>query len=85
MSETARALFESLKETVQAIAPGLQDLIPEVKAELFRLKTQGAMEFASALLGNGSAFVPYGPGQYTPTPERTPERGPAAHEHEMER
>jgi hypothetical protein len=37
---------------------------------------QGSMELASALFG-GSAFVPYGPGQYTPSPER-------GHEHERE-
>jgi hypothetical protein len=40
----------------------------DVAAEIKRLRTQGAMESANALF-NGSAFVPYGPGQYTPTPE----------------
>lgn len=65
MSDTARKLFESLK----ALAPGLNNLHSEVGGELRRLSTQGAMELASALF-NGSAFVPYGPGQYTPTPER---------------
>ncbi len=48
--------------------PGLKNLMPDMKAELSRLGTQGAMELASALF-NGSSFVPYGPGQYTPSPE----------------
>ena len=47
---------------------GLKNFIPEVSAELGRLGTQGSMEAANALF-NGSAFVPYGPGQYTPTSE----------------
>jgi len=71
MSETARQLFDSLKgvkEAVQAIAPGLKDLVPEAKAEMSRLGTQGAMELAAALF-NGHGFVPYGPGQYTPSPQ----------------
>jgi hypothetical protein len=46
----------------------LGDIVPEVGAELNRLGKQGQMELANALF-NGSAFVPYGPGQYTPTPE----------------
>lgn len=68
MSESIKQLFESLKavkESVQAVAPGLKDLIPETKAEISRMGTQGSMELASALF-NGNAFVPYGPGQYTP-------------------
>ena len=68
MSEAAKELFASLKETVQAIAPGLKDLVPEATAELSRMGTQGAMELTSALF-TGSAFVPYGPGQYTPSVE----------------
>lgn len=40
----------------------------DIAAEGKRLGTQGQMELANALF-NGSAFVPYGPGQYTPTPE----------------
>ena len=67
MSELARKLFEGLGDAAKAMAPGLEDAIPEAKAELGRLGTQGAMELASALF-NGSAFVPYGPGQYTPSP-----------------
>lgn len=46
----------------------IMDIGPEVGAELGRLGTQGQMELANAIF-NGSAFVPYGPGQYTPTPE----------------
>lgn len=46
----------------------LSEIGPEVGAELKRLGTQGQMELANALF-NGNAFVPYGPGQYTPTPE----------------
>ena len=47
---------------------GIKNFAPEAGAELKRLGTQGSMELANALF-NGSAFVPYGPGQYTPTPE----------------
>lgn len=71
MSETAKRLFDSLaaaKDVAQAIAPGLKSFGPEVKAEMSRMGTQGAMELASALF-RGDGFVPYGPGQYTPTPE----------------
>lgn len=67
MSELAKQLFAELKNAAQSAAPGLKDFVPEIKAELSRLGTQGAMELASALFGNG-AFVPYGPGQYTPDP-----------------
>jgi hypothetical protein len=77
MSETAKKLFErmnGIKEAVQATLPGLRDLVPEAKAELSRIGTQGAMELASGLF-NGHAFVPYGPGQYTPTPEHEQDRG----------
>jgi len=71
MSEIGKPLFDALKgmkDVVQAVAPGLQNFGPEVKAELSRLGTQGALETASALFG-GNAFVPYGPGQYTPSAE----------------
>jgi hypothetical protein len=84
MSETAKQLFESLKagkEAVQAMAPGLENFGAEFKAEFSRLGTQGAMELASALF-NGDAFVPYGPGQYTPEPQL--EQG-QAQEHDMGR
>ncbi|MBI5764515.1 MAG: hypothetical protein HZA51_13425 [Planctomycetes bacterium] len=82
MSDTAKKLFESLK----AIAPGMNNFLPEVSGELRRLNTQGAMELASALF-HGSAFVPYGPGQYTPSPERAEPVQENHHEHmkELER
>jgi hypothetical protein len=51
---------------------GMKDFGSEVSAEAHRLGIQGSMELASALF-NGRAFVPYGPGQYTPTPEQTVE------------
>ncbi len=64
----AREFIEVMAETLNAIAPGLKDFGPDVTAEMSRLGTQGQMEMANALF-NGSAFVPYGPGQYTPMPE----------------
>ena len=63
-----RDFIEVMKEAIVAITPGLENIGPEVGAELSRLGTQGAMEMAQALF-NGAAFTPYGPGQYTPTPE----------------
>ncbi len=83
MSETAKQLFDSLrsaKEAVQAMLPGLKKMGAEVGAEMSRLGTQGAMELASALF-NGDGFVPYGPGQYTPTPEHGQEQ---PHEQQQE-
>ena len=77
MSKLAQALFDTLtgmKEIVQAVAPGLNDLVPETHAEMSRLGTQGSMELASALF-SGNAFVPYGPGQYTPSPEQVKDHG----------
>jgi hypothetical protein len=70
--------IEAVKEGIQAIAPGLSlaNILSDVGAELGRLGVQGQMEMASVLF-NGSAFVPYGPGQYTPTPEHAPEQGAA--------
>jgi hypothetical protein len=77
MSETAKQLFDSLKamkEGAKELMPGLTNFGAEVKAELGRLGTQGSMELTSALF-NGSAFVPYGPGQYTPSPAHGQEHG----------
>jgi hypothetical protein len=87
MSQRTRQFFESLKEAGQAMAPGLKNLIPELKAELSRLGTQGTMELASGLW-NGNGFVPYGPGQYTQSPQQDAgERGKEQpqQEHGMER
>jgi hypothetical protein len=63
-----RGFFDVMKEAITAIAPGLENFGQDVGAELSRLGTQGAMEMSQALF-NGAAFTPYGPGQYTPTPE----------------
>ena len=63
-----RNFLDVMKEALDTVAPGLKNMGPEVSAELSRLGTQGAMEMAQALF-NGAAFTPYGPGQYTPTPE----------------
>ena len=68
MSKMTREFFDGLKDAAGAIAPGLKNLIPDVTAELSRLRTQGTMELASGLF-NGNGFVPYGPGQYTAAPE----------------
>jgi hypothetical protein len=65
-----KKMFDSLSNW----APGLKDFKQEASAELSRLGTQGQMELASALF-NGNAFVPYGPGQYTPTPEAAKDHG----------
>jgi hypothetical protein len=65
MADRAKQIFDSAKEAAQCVAPGLKNLVPDLKAEFARLGTQGQMELASALF-NGDAFVPYGPGQYTP-------------------
>lgn len=80
MSELAKQFFENLrrgKEAILQIAPGLEHVRADLKAELNRLGTQGSMESASALF-NGHGFVPYGPGQYTqsiepevPAPEQS--------------
>ena len=55
-------ILKNVGETIQQAAPGLQNAIPEIGAELKRLGVQGQMEAASALF-HGHAFVPYGPGQ----------------------
>jgi hypothetical protein len=82
MSDTAKQLFEAAKALQKGITealPGLKNFGPEVKAELNRLGTQGSMELASALF-NEHGFVPYGPGQYTPSPEQS-----QSHENQQER
>ncbi len=55
-------ILKNVGETIQKVAPGLSNAIPEIGAELKRLAVQGQMEAASAIF-NGHAFVPYGPGQ----------------------
>jgi hypothetical protein len=63
-----RDFLQVMKEAISAIAPGLNNVGAEIGAELSRLGKQGALEMAQALF-NGAAFTPYGPGQYTPTPQ----------------
>jgi hypothetical protein len=88
MSEAAKQLFAGLKavkEGVLKVAPGLENIVPDLKAEMSRLGTQGTMELASALF-NGNGFVPYGPGQYTPdVPQEHGSPDQAAAEQGMER
>jgi|GEM_PF-2101090 hypothetical protein len=56
----------------------LKKILNDLGNETKRLGTQGAMELASALF-NGHGFVPYGPGQYTPStvPQKEPNQAPA--------
>jgi len=82
------AAVEGIKEAVQAIAPGLtlNNILHDVGAEMKRLGVQGQMEVSAALF-NGSAFVPYGPGQWKgPGREGSPEHGlPDEAQHQPER
>jgi hypothetical protein len=64
----ARDFFEVMKVAIAAIAPGLKNFGPQVSAELKRQATLGASEMAH-LIFTGSAYVPYGPGQYTDAPD----------------
>jgi hypothetical protein len=96
MSKNTREFFEGLKqdkpmgfmeaakEGVLAVAPGLSNILGDIGAELGRLGVQGQMELASAIFGNG-AFVPYGPGQYTPKPEHELEEAKKIEEQSMGR
>ena len=68
MERSARDFFQVMKEAMNTIAPGIQNMGPQINAELARLGKQGSLEVAQALF-NQAAFTPYGPGQYTPTPE----------------
>ena len=56
----------------------LKKILNDLGNETKRLGTQGAMELASALF-SGQGFVPYGPGQYTPStvPEKETNKAPA--------
>ena len=75
-ADQSRSLLDAVTDAVQTIAPGLSlnKMLSDIGKEMERLGVQGQMELASALF-NGNAFVPYGPGQYTPTPEQAPEHG----------
>jgi hypothetical protein len=86
MSEIAKRLFEgarAITETAIAIAPGLKNIGPDLVAEGKREGTQMAMELAGALF-NGNAFVPYGPGQYTPSVEHEAHSQDQSQEHSQE-
>jgi hypothetical protein len=68
MSETAKKLFESLKEAKENFleaVPSFQRILPEVGAELGRQLAHGSSEIMSGL-HTGNAFVMYGPGQNMP-------------------
>lgn len=69
MSKTAQKLFESLRTAADRVHGGVGHAVSQAKSELGRLGTQGTMELASALF-NGHGFVPYGPGQNTPSREQ---------------
>lgn len=61
----AQQLFDSLtqvKDMVQAIAPGLKNVGPELAAESKRMWDLGRSEIAAALF-RGDPFVMYGPNQ----------------------
>ena len=45
-----------MKEAITAIAPGLENVGPEVGAELSRLGTQGALEMAQALFNGARVY-----------------------------
>ncbi len=85
MSELAKQLFDGLRAAAAGVAEVAQDGLGQMAAEGSRLGTQGTMELASALF-NGHAFVPYGPGQYTPTPtQELTQENVQQHEHGLER
>jgi hypothetical protein len=80
-----------LEDALHTAQARVAAVVPEAGAEMKRLGVQGQMELANALF-NGNAFVPYGPGQYTPAPEQTaapenaqPEHPPPAPDHQQER
>ena len=69
MAEGDGGFIEVMQNAIAAIAPGLENFGAEVGAEMSRLGTQGAAELASALFSDSNAYVPYGQGQYTASPE----------------
>jgi len=71
-------------KVMEMLGEGLSNAGPQISAELSRLGTQGTMELASGMF-NGNGFVPYGPGQYTPSIEpAAPEKTEPAQEVEHE-
>lgn len=67
-----------MNEQLARRTTGKNGFIADIKSEIKRLGTQGAMELAHALFA-GSAFTPYGPGQYTPE-DKNREKG--GHDHQ---
>ena len=62
----------------------LSEIFADLAAETNRLGTQGSMELANALF-NGTGFVPYGPGQYMPSPEVPQEQAQAPEQMQPDR
>ncbi|MBV9121928.1 MAG: hypothetical protein JO112_01050 [Planctomycetes bacterium] len=56
--QQSKGALSAVKEAVLAVAPGLKDFVPEVKAELTQQFAHGAHELAAALF-SGSGFVMY--------------------------
>jgi hypothetical protein len=83
MWETAKRLFESVKNVVNALAPGLKNIGPDLAAEGERVVEHGATEFAAAIAA-GNAFVLYGPGQQRPDRDRD-EHSQESQETQLER
>ena len=54
-----------MNEQLARRTTGKNGVIKDISNEIKRLGTQGAMELAHVLF-TGSAFTPYGPGQYDP-------------------
>jgi hypothetical protein len=78
-AETEKSLAQQL---FGVVVEGVKEASQEIGVEMKRLGVQGTMELASALF-NGSAFVPYGPGQYTPKQEH--DVGIEGHEKEIQK
>lgn len=71
------AAREGIKVVLEGFYPGLtlHDILHDGIREMKRLGVQGQMELANVLY-NGSAFVPYGPGQWSkPDREGGPDHG----------
>jgi hypothetical protein len=73
MKETAKILFDSMRAAKDAGLHTVGKVLEATGPERSRLGTQGAMELASALFNN-HGFVPYGPGQYTPSQDHQPQQ-----------
>ena len=72
-----------LDKLPKMLSDGLNNIGPQVGAELGRLGRHGALEFVSNMY-TGNSFVPYGPGSYTPTTENA-EPGKDSADVEVER